>query len=113
MTSNYLNIESVTPGDENKVRQTMKFRTGKFVWRVKFNTPLNPKTVNNVNLFVTDSKQQPLSTLIRYNTEDNVIEVEPAEPYAVNESYYLNITTKVQSKGGQRLKKPIQVQFKL
>lgn len=112
-TSNYLSIESVTPGDESKVRQTMKFRTGKFVWRVQFNTPLNPKTVNNVNLYVTDSKQQPLSTKISYNSEESVIEVEPIEPYATDESYFLNITTKVQSKGGQTLKKPIQVQFKL
>lgn len=113
MASNYLNIESVTPGDENKVRQTMKFRTGKFVWRVKFNTQLNPKTVNNINLYVTDSNKKPLSTNISYNTENNVVEVEPTEPYAANESYFLNITTKVQSKGGQTLKKPIQVQFKL
>lgn len=111
--ANYVSIEAVSGGVENKVKQNLKFKTGKFVWRVKFNVPLDPQTVNNINLYVTTLNQAPLKTAIRYDTLDNVIEIEPLEAYAQNESYLLNITTKVRSKGGQSLKQPIQIQFKL
>lgn len=91
----------------------MKFKTGKFLWKIKFNIPLDPKTVNNVNLFVTTLNQSPLKTAIRYNSLENEIEIEPLEPYAKKESYILNITTKVTSLGGKPLKEPLQVQFKI
>lgn len=111
--ANYVDIESVSEGFENKVAQDLKFRTGKFVWKVKFNIPLDPRTVNNVNLFVTTIGQNPLKTDIRYDTFSNTIEIEPLEAYAQQESYILNITTAVKSKGGQKLKAPIRLQFKI
>ena len=109
----YLEFESMTEGLENKVIQDLKFRTGNFVWRIKFNVPLDPKTVNNVNLYVTSINLAPLRTSIRYNSMDNEIEIEPLEPYAQNESYVLNITTNVASLNGKHLAEPLQVQFKI
>lgn len=111
--ANYLEFESMTSGLENKVRQDMKFRTGNFLWKIKFNIPLDPKTVNNVNLYVTSQNLSPLKTAIRYNSLENEIEIEPLEPYAQSESYILNITTNVTSLGGKSLKEPLQVQFKI
>ena len=111
--ANYIDIESVTEGLEKRVAQDLKFRTGKFVWKVKFNIPLDPRTVNNVNLFVTTLGQSPLRTDIRYDSLNNTIEIEPLEAYAQQESYILNITTAVKSKGGQKLKAPIRLQFKI
>lgn len=111
--ANYVDIESVSSGMENKIRQDLKFRTGKFVWRIKFNVALDPKTVNNVNLNVTTSNGSPLLTEIRYDTLNNIIEIEPLEAYAQHESYILNVTTEVKSKGGQNLKAPVQLQFKI
>lgn len=111
--ANYLEFESMTQGLENKVRQDMKYKTGNFVWKIKFNVPLDPKTVNNVNLYVTSLNLSPLKTAIRYNSLENEIEIEPLEPYAQNESYILNITTNVTSLGGKPLKEPLQVQFKI
>lgn len=114
MATNYLNIEAVSDDDiEAKIKQDLKFKTGKFIWRVKFNVPLDPQTVNNINLYVTTVNQTPLKTAIRYDSIGNSIEIEPLESYGQNESYVLNITTKVRSKGGQSLKKPIQIQFKI
>lgn len=110
---NYLEFESMTQGLENKVRQDMKYKTGNFIWKIKFNTPLDPKTVNNVNLYVTSLNLSPLKTAIRYNSLENEIEIEPLEPYAQSESYILNITTNVTSLGGKPLKEPLQVQFKI
>jgi hypothetical protein len=111
--ANYLEFESMTEGLENKIHQDMKFKTGNFIWKIKFNIPLDPKTVNNVNLYVTSMNLSPLKTAIRYNSLENEIEVEPLEPYAQNESYILNITTNVTSLGGKPLKEPLQVQFKI
>lgn len=111
--ANYLEFESMTQGLEDKVRQDMKYKTGNFIWKIKFNTPLDPKTVNNVNLYVTSLNLSPLKTAIRYNSLENEIEIEPLEPYAQSESYILNITTNVTSLGGKPLKEPLQVQFKI
>jgi hypothetical protein len=113
MESNYIEIESVTGGVEKLIKQDMKFKTGNFVWRVKFTAPLNPSTVNNMNLYVTTTNEQPLKTAIRYNAENNYIEIQPLEPYAKNESYILNISKNVESKGGQKLKNNIRLKFKI
>lgn len=113
MAANYLEIETKSPDVQNKVRQDLRFRTNMFVWKVKFNTPLNPKTVNNVNLYVTTQNQTVLRSAIRYDSTNNTIEVEPLEPYSESEIYTLNVTTKVQSKGGKFLRTPIQINFKM
>lgn len=111
---NYVEIEGVTGGAEDLVKQDMKFRTGKFVWRVSFSAPLNPATVNNMNLYVTTAAtDQPLKTSIRYDTVGNYIEIEPLEPYAQKESYYLTITKNVESRGGQKLKNEIKLKFRI
>lgn len=111
--ANFLSIESTSTGMEKKVKQDLKYKTGNFVWRIKFNTALDPKTVNNINLYVTSINQAPLKTSIRYNSIDNYIEIEPLESYENNESYILNITKNVKSKGGKNLKENVKVQFKL
>lgn len=111
--ANYLEFETMSQGLENKVVQDLKFKTGNFLWKIRFNVPLDPKTVNNVNLYVTSLNLSPLKTAIRYNSLENEIEIEPLEPYAQNESYILNITTNVTSLSGKPLKEPLQVQFKI
>ncbi|HEX3023219.1 MAG TPA: Ig-like domain-containing protein [Lachnospiraceae bacterium] len=113
MANNYLNIETASEDVRKKIRQDIRFKTNMFIWKVKFNTPLNPKTVNNVNLYVTTQAQAILRSSIRYDTVNNTIEVEPLDPYSPTETYTLNITTKVQSKGGKNLKSPIQIKFKM
>ncbi len=113
MAEKYIEIESVSDEVREKVRQNLKFRTGKFLWKVKFNVPLDPKTVNNINLYVTTMNQTPLKTAIRYNSIENEIEVEPMEAYTPDESYVLNITQNVRSLGGKALKTPVQLQFKM
>lgn len=110
---NYLDIESVTDGYQDKVQQNLKFKTGKFVWQIRFNTPLDPTTVNNINLYVTTAAMSPISTNITYDASMNLIEIEPLDSYTKDESYILHVTTNVKSRGGKALKKPIKIQFKL
>ena len=112
MASNFIVIESVEGSVKTRVKQNLKFKTGKFVWRIKFTAPLNPATVNNRNLYVTSMNQMPLQSNIRYDTVNNCIEIEPLAPYTKNESYLLHVTTNVKSKRGQKLPNDITIQFK-
>ena len=111
--SDFIEIEGVTGGEKSIVEQDMKYRTGKFLWRVSFSAPLNPATVNNMNLYVTDSADHPLKTAIRYDTISNYIEIEPLEAYTQNESYILTVTKNVESKGGQKLKNEVKLKFRV
>lgn len=110
---NFINIESIPDEMEGKVRQNLKFKTGKFIWRVKFTAPLDPASVNNKNLYVTNLDDIPLKTAIRYNSDTNEIEIEPLEAYVKDSSYVLNISRRVRSVGGQTLKSDIRLQFKV
>lgn len=110
---NFIDIESVPDEMQGKVRQNLKFKTGKFVWRVKFTAPLDPATVNNMNLYVTNDSDIPLKTAIHYNSQTNEIEIEPLEAYVKDSSYVLNISKRVRSVGGQTLKSDIRLQFKV
>ena len=111
--TDYLSIEGMTEDLEGKVKQDLKYKTGNFLWKVKFNVPLDPKTVNNENLYVTTENLSPLKTAIRYNSLENIIEIEPLEPYAQDETYILNITTNVTSLSGKALREPQQLRFKI
>lgn len=109
---NLLDIEPLSEHTEHRIKQNLKFKTGKFIWRVQFTAPLNPATVNNVNMFVTHAESGSiLRTAIRYNAETNSVEIEPLDPYAKNTSYILNVTKNVRSKGGQTLKDEIKIKF--
>ena len=113
MARGLIEIEDIPPQLTNKVKQDLKFKTGNFVWRVKFNIPLDPKTVNKDTMYLVNSQNEKLRTYIKYDMENGQIEVEPLEPYATNEYYHLIITTNVKSRGGQSLSEPIQIKFKL
>ena len=109
--ANYLEIKNVSDGYLSKVRQDLKFKTGNFVWKIFFNIPLNPATVNNQNLTVTNAAGKPLSTSISYNPDTHAIEISPREAYAQGESYFLHVNKVVESRGGQRLKDEISIEF--
>lgn len=113
MSIPYLQIEGSTAGLEKKIKQNLKFKTGNFVWRVRFSTELDPTTINNINLYVTSLNQSPLKTKIHYDTIHNYVEIEPIQPYAQNESYILNITKNVTSKKGKHLNEHLKIQFKI
>lgn len=113
MAYKYITIENVDGSSQNRVKQNLKFKTGDFLWRIKFTAPLNPATVNNRNLYVTTLDQVPLKANIRYDSVNNCIEIEPLSPYNKNESYLLHVTTNVQSKHGQKLPNDITIQFKV
>lgn len=113
MTRNFIEIEDIPKGYENRVHQNLSFKTGKFVWRCRFTTALDPSTINAENLYVMSESGSRMQTKFTYNDSQMEIEVEPIEAYAKDTDYFLNITTKVKSRGGQNLKEPVQIKFRL
>ncbi len=109
----YIQIENASPEDKSKIKQDLKFRTNTFTWKVAFNIELNPQTVSSETVSVTTKSQTPFNTKIKYNASERCIEIEPLEAYSENESYILHVSTKVQSKSGKYLTRPIRVQFKI
>ena len=99
MAKYLIDIEDIPPQLANKVKQDLRFKTGNFVWRERFNIPLDPHTVNKDTMYVTNSQNQKLRSYIRYDTKNEIIEVEPLEPYSTNEYYFLTITKNVKSRG--------------
>jgi len=113
LMTNYIKIEDVTGEQRSKVRQRLKFPTGNFVWRVKFNLPLSASSVNNQSCYVIKPDGSLLKTAIHYNSREHMIEITPLDPYARNETYILTVTTKVSSLSGKRLKQDIQIRFQV
>lgn len=109
----YVDIKSVMGSDARLVKQDLKFRTGNFVWRVVFNIPLNPATVNNRNLAVYNASNSLVDCRISYNADLRAIEIEPKEAYNSDETYTLKVSRNVESKGGQRLKNEIMLSFSI
>ncbi|MCQ2536766.1 MAG: Ig-like domain-containing protein [Lachnospiraceae bacterium] len=107
----FINIDAPEGVDSKNVKQNLKFKTGKFVWRIKFSAPLDPATVNNTNLYVTTRDGERLKTAIHYNSDTHEIEIEPLEAYVKDGSYDLNVTKNVKSVGGQALKAAVKVPF--
>ena len=70
MAKNLIDIEDIPPQLANKVKQDLRFKTGNFVWRVRFNIPLDPHTVNKDTMYVTNSQNQKLRSYIRYDTTE-------------------------------------------
>lgn len=113
MASAYLEIDRKNTDSNVFIHENLKFHTQQFTWKVKFNTALDPRTVNATTMYITTINQTPVKTSIVYNSVENVIEITPAEQFNSNEPYYLNITKDVKSIAGKRLKHPVQIQFKV
>ncbi len=82
-------------------------------WYIKFNILLDEKTVNDKTMFVTDLSGYRMRTFIEYSEENNIISISPIDTYSKNMYYILQITKKVKSKKGNKLKRNINIVFKL
>ena len=82
-------------------------------WYIKFNIALDPLSVSDKSMTVTEANGYILETDISYDTERNLIVICPADPYEEGISYILTITRKVRSKSGSHLKRTIYVLFKI
>ena len=108
----YIEIQS-TKGIKGSFATRMDVNADKIFWNIRFNIPLNPDTVNEENMDVTDVDGYTLTSVISYNTAKHAIIISPREQYKPNSTYVLNVSTNVTSKGNNPLKEEVQVVFQL
>ncbi len=82
-------------------------------WYIKFNILLDESTVNDKSMYVTDLAGYKMRTFIEYSEEYNVISISPIDTYSKDTYYILHISKRVKSKKGNKLKRKINIVFKL
>ncbi len=98
---------------EGKINVKLEEGANTIYWHVKFNLQLDPATVSEDSMYVTDLGGYVLQTYISYDVNSNLIVITPLEEYEENYFYILNITKMVKSVSGQNLKRPVIILFKL
>lgn len=95
----------------NKFENKVNVSTDK-VWTVKFNFGLNKDTINNKNVYVTDTNGQKINVNIIPGKDDNAVDIIPIiGGYIPAKTYVLNLGTGVESIGGKNLKEPAKMNF--
>lgn len=94
-------------------REHLQNKNYNFSWQIRFSHELDPNTVNNTSMFVTDPNGNILNCKIIYNTMENYIEIRPLEHYQPSSTYTLTITTRVKAVNGKSLKEDIVFPFSI
>lgn len=83
-------------------------------WTINFNSILDPFTINNENITVTDSKGNIVKTdtALGKNLKSITVSV-LGNGYIINEEYTLIIGTRVKTENGISLSKPLKMAFKV
>ena len=94
-------------------REHLQNKNYNFSWQIRFSHELDPNTVNNTSMFVTDPNGNILNCKIIYNAMENYIEIRPLEHYQPSSTYTLTITTRVKAVNGKSLKEDIVFPFSI
>ncbi len=82
-------------------------------WYMKFNIPLDPDTVSDKTMDVTDTDGYIMRTHIQYNPRTTSIMISPIDSYEQNRYYILTVSKRVCSQRGQHLKREMYIVFKI
>ena len=109
------NIKLMVSNPELKGKITTKITdpNGTVYWYIRFNTTLDPNSITKHSMNVTQTDGYIINTIITYDSERNLIVLNPCDLYRQNEYYLLNISTKVRSDKGKPLPKSVHIMFKL
>ncbi|MEY8762711.1 MULTISPECIES: glucosaminidase domain-containing protein [Clostridium] len=81
-------------------------------WVVRFSRNLEPSTVNNSNIYVTDEDKNPVPVEVTLGSNPNTVLISPKTGgYEPGKEYYLIINDAVESTSGKKLNKPLTLQF--
>ena len=111
--SKFITYDSSDLPDSTFVRELLSHKTYNFSWKIRFNSELDAKTVNNTSMFVTTPDGSLFNCKIIYNIVDNIIEIHPLEEYSPRTTYTLTITTRVKSLSGTSLPNDISIPFSI
>ncbi len=96
-----------------KIKNKIDKDSKNIYWYIQFNLKLDPKSVNEDTMYVTDLGGYIMNTYTDYTEETGRISITPLDSYEEGYFYLLNITTGVKSAKGNNLKRPICILFKL
>ncbi len=108
-----IKVSASNPSLNDKMLFKIDPNANTIYWYIKFNILLDEKTVTDKTMYVTDLAGYRMRTFIEYSEEHNVISISPIDTYSKNTYYILQITKKVRSKKGNKLKRNINIVFKL
>lgn len=113
MSDENIRISTSIPSLKEKIHTKLDGSLDTIYWYIRFNIPLDERTVSIKTMNVTDTDGYIMRTEITYSNEQNTIIISPIDSYEQNRYYLLNISKKVKSLSGQRLKSKIHILFKL
>lgn len=85
----------------------------KIYWYIKFNLPLDEKSVSKNTMKVTDINGYIFETKTIYNKELELVIIEPLDVYKEEEYHILHIKKELRSKNLKNLRNDIQILFKV
>lgn len=84
----------------------------KKVWTVRFNLPLDTKSVNRDNIYITDDSNNPVNATLTRSTDGTSVQVKPSAAYTVGKKYWLFVGGGLTADNGQNaLTQPIAAPF--
>lgn len=84
----------------------------KKIWTVRFTLPLDIKSVNRDNIYITDDSNNPVNTTLTRSTDGTSVQVKPSTAYTVGKKYWLFIGGGLTADNGQNaLTQPIAAPF--
>lgn len=113
MLEDKINIQSSDPRLNSKISTRTIDPDEPVYWYLKFNLPLDPSSVSEDSMYVTDLGGFRMETYIEYNKKNHVITISPLMTYEKNYYYILQISTNVRSASGNNLKRQINLLFKI
>lgn len=94
-----------------KTWQAQKSSDAAKEWSVKFNTALDPATVNDDTVYVKDENGVRHSVRLSLSKDQTVIKIKPTKPYSPSRRYNIYITDGVAASTGKYLNQPIMIPF--
>ena len=101
------------PGLKNKIYTNIADGKDSVFWYIQFNIPLDAETVSERTMKITDTSGYIMRTDISYMEGKNIIVISPLDSYEENVYYLLNVSKKVKSSSGKKMKTHIYILFKL
>ncbi len=112
ITTDKIKIKTTNPELKDKIRLNVVSEEPVF-WYIRFNIPLDEKSVSKKTMNVTETNGYIVDTEISYDSDKHMIIIVPVDDYEDDQYYLLNITKKVKSSKGQNLKREIHIMFKI
>lgn len=81
-------------------------------WTVHFSEPMNPDTFTAENVVVENTRGEPVSAVLEWNSTFTVLTLEaPEEGYTINEAYTITISNTVETASGKNLSRELSHNF--